>query len=63
MKTELTKYDLALLNCCLFATITDLKERKRRDHLRYGEEFDERHEWLIQKYTALAEKIYDMMED
>lgn len=63
MKIELTKDELMYLYCSLFGTINALMENKRRDHLRYGEEFDERHEWLIQKYTALAEKIYDMMED
>lgn len=63
MKVELTKYDLALLNCCLFATITDLKERKRREHQIYGEEADEMYERSIQACTALAGKIYDMLED
>lgn len=63
MKLELIEDALMDLYCSIFATITDLKELKRRDHQRYGDLFDERHEWLIQKYTALAEKIYDMMED
>lgn len=63
MKIELTKDELMLLYCSLFVTIYGLRENKRRDHQRYGDEFDERHVMLIQTYIALAEKVYDMMED
>ena len=63
MKTELTRDDLMRLYLSLFLTITDLKERKRCDHQRYGDLSDKRYEISIQGYTALAEKVYDMMED
>lgn len=63
MKAELTRDDLMCLYFSLFATITDLKERKRRDHQRYGDLSDERYESCIQAYTALAEKIFDMLEE
>lgn len=63
MKAELTRDDLMCIYLSLFATITDLKERKRRDHQRYGELYDERYESCIQVYTALAGRIYDMIEE
>lgn len=63
MKAELTKDDLMRIYISLFLTITDLKERKRCDHQRYGDLSDKRYEISIQGYTALAEKVYDMMED
>lgn len=63
MKTELTREDLTYIYLSLFLTITDLKERKRCDHQRYGDLSDKRYEISIQGYTALAEKVYDMMED
>lgn len=63
MKAELTKDDLMCLYCSLFLTITDLKEHKRRDHQRYGDLSDERYESCIQVYTALAGKVYDMLEE
>ena len=63
MKLELIEDALMGLYCSLFATVCKLKENKKSDHQRYGEEFDERHDVLIQTYTALAEKVYDMMED
>lgn len=63
MKRDLTGDDLLCLYCSIFATITDLKELKRRDHQRYGDLSDKRYEISIQGYTALAEKVYDMMED
>ena len=63
MKTELTRDDLMCLYFSLFATITDLKERKRRDQQRYGDLSDERYESCIQAYTELAEKIFDMLEE
>lgn len=63
MKEDLTGDDLLCLYCSLFATITDLKELKRRDHQRYGDLSDERYESCIQAYTALAEKIFDLLEE
>ena len=63
MKIDLTKDEMMCLYCSIFATITDLKERKRRDHQRYGDLSDERYESCIQAYTALAEKVYDMLEE
>ena len=63
MTTELTKDDLRALYCSLFATITDLKKLKRRDHQRYGDLSDERYDSCIQAYTALAEKIFNMLEE
>lgn len=63
MKRDLTKDDLMRIYLSLFLTITDLKERKRCDHQRYGDLSDKRYEISIQGYTALAEKVYDMMED
>ena len=63
MKRDLTREDLLYLYCSIFATITDLKELKRRDHQRYGDLSDERYEICIQAYTALAEKIFDILED
>ena len=63
MKRDLTREDLTYIYLSLFLTITDLKERKRCDHQRYGDLSDKRYEISIQGYTALAEKVYDMMED
>lgn len=63
MKAELTRDDLMCIYFSLFATITDLKERKRRDHQRYGDLSDERYESRIQAYTELAGRIYDMLEE
>lgn len=63
MKAELTKDDLMRLYLSLFLTITDLKERKRCDHQRYGDLSDKRYEISIQGYTELAGRIYDMLED
>ncbi len=63
MKTELTKDEMLRLYFSLFATITDLKERKRRDHQRYGDLSDERYDSCIQAYTELAGRIYDMLEE
>ena len=63
MKAELTRDDLLCLYFSLVATVTDLKERKRRDHQRYGDLSDERYESCIQAYTALAGRIYDMIEE
>ena len=60
---DLTREDLMYIYFSLFLTITNLKERKRRDHQRYGDLSDKRYEISIQGYTALAEKVYDMMED
>ena len=62
MKRDLTGDDLQCLYCSIFATITDLKELKRRDHQRYGDLSDERYDSCIQVYTELAGRIYDMME-
>ncbi len=63
MKRDLTKDDLMRIYLSLFLTITDLKERKRCDHQRYGDLSDKRYEISIQGYTALAEKVYDMLEE
>lgn len=63
MKMEMTYGELMCMYCSLFRTISDLKEAKIRDHQRYGERYDERHEITIQAYTALAEKVYDMLEE
>lgn len=63
MKTELTMDDLLYLYCSLSRAISDMKEAKIRDHQRYGERYDERPEITIQAYTALAEKVYDMLEE
>lgn len=60
---DLTRDDLRCIYLSLFLTITDLKERKRCVHQRYGDLSDERYESNIQVCTALAEKIFDMMED
>lgn len=63
MKRDLTREDLTYIYLSLFLTITDLKERKRCDHQRYGDLSDKRYEISIQGYTALAERIYDMIEE
>lgn len=63
MKRDLTREDLTYIYLSLFLTITDLKERKRCDHQRYGDLSDKRYEISIQGYTALAEKVYDMLEE
>lgn len=63
MKAELTKDDLMRIYLSLFLTITDLKERKRCDHQRYGDLSDKRYEISIQVYADLAEKLYDMLEE
>ncbi len=63
MTIEMTYGELMCMYCSLFRTISGLKEAKIRDHQRYGERYDERHEITIQAYTALAEKLYDMMEE
>lgn len=63
MKEDLTRDDLLGLYCSLFLTITNLKERKRCDHQRYGDLSDKRYEISIQGYTTLAEKIFNMMEE
>lgn len=59
----LTRDDLMRIYLSLFLTITDLKERKRCDHQRYGDLSDKRYEISIQGYTELAGRIFDMMED
>lgn len=59
----LTRDDLKCIYCSLFLTITNLKERKRCDHQRYGDLSDKRYEISIQGYTTLAEKIFNMMEE
>ena len=63
MKRDLTRDDLMCIYLSLFLTIVDLKERKRCDHQRYGDLSDKRYEISIQGYTALAKKVYDMMEE
>lgn len=63
MKRDLTRDDLMCIYLSLFLTITDLKERKRRDHQRYGDLSDKRYEISIQGYTTLAEKVFDMIEE
>ena len=63
MKRDLTREDLTRIYLSLFLTIIDLKERKRCDHQRYGDLSDKRYEISIQAYTALAEKLYDMLEE
>ncbi len=63
MKAELTYGDLLCIYCCLFRTISDIKEAKKLDHQRYGEKYDERHERTIQACTELAGRIHDMLEE
>lgn len=63
MKRDLTQDDLMHIYLSLFLTITDLKERKRCDHQRYGDLSDKRYEISIQGYTTLAEKVFDMIEE
>ena len=63
MKIDLTMVDLLCLYCSLFRTISDMKEAKIHDHQLYGEKYNERYERAIQAYTALAEKVYDMLEE
>ena len=63
MKRDLTQNDLMRIYLSLFLTITDLKERKRCDHQRYGDLSDKRYEISIQGYTTLAEKVFDMIEE
>lgn len=63
MKRDLTQDDLMRIYLSLFLTITDLKERKRCDHQRYGDLSDKRYEISIQGYTTLAEKVFDMIEE
>ena len=63
MKMEMTYGELMCLYFGLFGTIHVLRENKRHDHQRYGDEFDERHDRAIQVYADLAEKLYDMLEE
>lgn len=63
MKLELIEDALMGLYCSLFANVCKLKENKKSDHQRYGDLSDKRYEISIQGYTALAEKVYDMMEE